>query len=396
MSSRYNAKKRITGRRDVMSNELTGRERVKKALNHEEADRFPIDLGMQFSTGISAFAYYNLRKYLGLNTDRIEIIDTVQMLARVDQDILDLFHCDTALLHLPYKKTTVWNVREDYRFLIPSQMAPIQEEGSWIVRRGEEKMRMPPGGFFFDGSWLRILDGTPEEEILALAKETERLVAESDKFTCLLNQFIAFFTGIDMACDMLTDPDSVKSFNQELLKKQIDKFIFFIKNGGKDIDCIEFNSDLGMQNGPMLSPACYEEFVFPYMKKLIRVIHENSDAKVFLHCCGSVFTLIPYLIEAGLDILSPVQISANHMDPVELKKYYGDRITFWGGGCDTQTVLGFKDEAAVRENTRMLSTIFKPGGGFVFCQVHNIMGNVPPPNIVAMFDEAYRNSFYPS
>jgi uroporphyrinogen decarboxylase len=149
-----------------------------------------------------------------------------------------------------------------------------------------------------------------------------------------------------------------------------------------------------MQNGPMLSPACYEEFVFPYMKELIRVIHENSAAKVFLHCCGSVFTLIPYLIEAGPDILSPVQISADNMDPAELMKAYGGKISFWGGGCNTQTVLGFKDEAAVRENTRMLCNIFKPGGGFVFCQVHNIMGNVPPQNITAMFDEAYKNSFY--
>jgi uroporphyrinogen decarboxylase len=378
-----------------VNSELTGRERVKKALNHEEADRFPIDLGMQFSTGISAFAYYNLRKYLGLNTDKIEIVDNVQMLARVDQDILDLFHCDTVLLQPPYKKTVYWNVREDYRFLIPEQMAPVREDGYWIVRRGEEKMRMPSDGFFFDGSWIRILDGSPEEDLLALAKEAKRLAAESDKFTCLLNQFTAFFTGIDMACDMLTDPDSVKAYNRELLKTQIDKFMFFIKNGGRDVDCIEFNSDLGMQNGPMLSPACYEEFVFPYMKELIRAIHENSGARVFLHCCGSVFTLIPWLIEAGLDILSPVQISADNMDPGELKKNYGEKITFWGGGCNTQTVLGFKDEAAVRENTRMLSTIFKPRGGYVFCQVHNIMGNVPPQNITAMFDEAYRNSFYP-
>ncbi|MDR2079418.1 MAG: hypothetical protein LBP74_06850 [Treponema sp.] len=378
-----------------MNDELSGRERVKKALNHEEADRFPIDLGMQFSTGISAFAYYNLRKYLGLSTGRIEIVDNVQMLARVDQDILDLFHCDTALLQPPYKKTVRWNVREDYRFLIPEQMAPVREGDYWIVRRDEEKMRMPFNGFFFDGSWIRITDGSPEDELLALAKEAERLAAESDKFTCLLNQFTAFFTGIDMACDMLTDPDSVKAYNRELLKKQIDKFMFFIKNGGKDVDCIEFNSDLGMQNGPMLSPACYEEFVFPYMKELIRVIHENSGARVFLHCCGSVFTLIPYLIEAGLDILSPVQISADNMDPGELKKTYGERISFWGGGCDTQKILGFKDEAAVRENTRMLCNIFKPGGGYVFCQVHNIMGNVPPQHIVAMFDEAYKNSFYP-
>ncbi|GHU05629.1 hypothetical protein FACS1894147_11990 [Spirochaetia bacterium] len=101
------------------------------------------------------------------------------------------------------------------------------------------------------------------------------------------------------------------------------------------------------------------------------------------------------LLVTGPKSSSPVQISADHMDPAALKKAYGDKITFWGGGCDTQRILGFKDEAAVRENTRMLSSIFKPGGGFVFNQVHNIMGNVPPQNIVAMFDEAYKNSFYP-
>ncbi|MDR0669070.1 MAG: uroporphyrinogen decarboxylase family protein [Treponema sp.] len=379
-----------------MNSEVTGRERVKKALNHEEADRFPIDLGMQYSTGISAFAYHNLRKYLGLSTDRIEIADNVQMLARVDQDILDLFHCDTILLWPPHKKTMVWNVRDDYRFLVPEQMAPTQEDGYWIVRRGEVEMRMPPGGFFFDGGWIRVWDYTPEEWLLACCREAERLEKESDKFTCLLCEFVAFFTNIDMACDMLTDPDTVHAYNRDLLKKQIDKVMFIAKHGGRDLDCIEFCSDLGMQSGPMLSPDCYEEFVFPYMKELITVIHENTGAKVFLHCCGSVFTLIPYLIEAGLDILSPVQISADHMDPMELKKAYGDRITFWGGGCNTQKILGFKDEETVRENTRMLSGIFKPGGGFVFNQVHNIMGNVPPQNIMAMFDEAYKNSFYPS
>jgi uroporphyrinogen decarboxylase len=349
---------------------------------------------MQFSTGISAFAYHNLRKYLGLNTDKIEVVDNVQMLARVDQDILDLFHCDTVLLYPPYKKTAVWNVRDDYRFIVPKQMNPQLEGGDWIVRRGQERMRMPSGGFFFDGGWIRIIDGTPEEELLALAKEAERLENETDKFTCLLNHFVGFMGGLDTACDMLTDPDSVIAFNKELLKKQIDKFMFIIKNGGRDLDCIEFNSDLGMQTGPLLSPDCYEEFVLPYMKEIIRVIHENSGAKVFLHCCGSVFTLIPHLIEAGLDILSPVQISAGNMDPAALKKAYGDKIAFWGGGCDTQNILGFKDESAVRENVHMLSNIFKPGGGFVFNQVHNIMGNVPPQQIVAMFDEAYKNSFY--
>jgi uroporphyrinogen decarboxylase len=377
-----------------MRKEFTGRERVNLALAHQEPDRFPIDLGMQFSTGISAFAYYNLRKYLGFSIDKIEIVDNVQLLARVDEDILDRFHIDTILLWAPYRKQVPWNPRGDFRFMIPEQMDPRFEDGYWVVRQGREKMRMSEEGFFFDGDWLRTRDKSPEETLLDMCREAARLEKESDRFTCLLCEFVAFFTGIDMACDMLTDPDSVKAYNKDLLKRQIEKAKFIFKNGGRDLDCIEFNSDLGMQNGPMLSPACYEKFVFPYLKELIGFIHENSRAKVFLHCCGSVFPLIPYLIEAGLDILSPVQISAGNMDPQKLKDTYGDKITFWGGGCDTQFVLPFKGEAEVRDNTRMLSGIFKPGGGFVFSQVHNIMGNVPPRNIVAMLDSAYEFGAY--
>jgi uroporphyrinogen decarboxylase len=132
------------------------------------------------------------------------------------------------------------------------------------------------------------------------------------------------------------------------------------------------------------------------LKEFNHTVHENSDIKLFLHCCGSIKPLIPGLIEAEVDILNPVQISAADMDPAELKREFGDKLTFWGGGCNTQNILGFSDEATVRQNTKDLTGIFKPGGGFVFNQVHNIMGNVPPQDIIAMFDEAYKNSFYNS
>jgi uroporphyrinogen decarboxylase len=151
---------------------------------------------------------------------------------------------------------------------------------------------------------------------------------------------------------------------------------------------------MGMQSGPFFSPDCFEQFVMPYMKEFNHIVHENSNIKLFLHCCGSIKPLIPGLIEAELDILNPVQISASDMDPAELKAKFGGKLTFWGGGCNTQNILGFRDEETVRKNVKELSTVFKPGGGFVFNQVHNIMGNVPPQNIVAMFDEAYKNSFY--
>jgi uroporphyrinogen decarboxylase len=377
-----------------MRETLSSRERVYKALNHEEGDRYPIDLGMHFSTGISVFAYYKLREYLGLSTDSIQLADTVQMLARVDEDILERFHCDTVLLNPPFKKLREWRPRKDYRFLIPEQWNPVIEDGYYVVRRGDAAMRMPPEGFFFDGAWLQAKDYPDEENLKYFCGEAERVYRETDKFTCLMGEFNAFYTGLEMACDMLTDPEKVIAENKARLKSQTEKFFRILNYRGGHIGCIEINADMGMQSGPFFSPDCFEQFILPYLKKFNHTVHENSDIKLFLHCCGSVKPLIPGLIEAEVDILNPVQISAANMSPAELKREFGDKITFWGGGCNTQNILGFSDEETVRQNTRELTGVFKPGGGFVFNQVHNIMGNVPPQHIVAMFDEAYKNSFY--
>jgi uroporphyrinogen decarboxylase len=152
--------------------------------------------------------------------------------------------------------------------------------------------------------------------------------------------------------------------------------------------------DMGTQNGPMCSPSYIEEFSMPYYKRFCEFVHANSDIKVFLHNCGSIKPLIAMLIDAGIDVLNPVQISADNMDPDELKAEFGDRICFWGGGCDTQKVLGVGTPAEVAENVRTLVRAFRKNSGFVFNQVHNIMGNVPPENIVAMLDTAYEESFY--
>jgi uroporphyrinogen decarboxylase len=134
--------------------------------------------------------------------------------------------------------------------------------------------------------------------------------------------------------------------------------------------------------------------VAPFYKKFCTYIHENSDLKVHLHCCGSIRPIIPILIDCGIDVLNPVQISAYNMDPAGLKKEFGKEITFWGGGCDTQNILGIETSENVVRNVKNLVGIFKPGYGYVFSQVHNIMGDVSPENIVAMLDTAYCESFY--
>jgi uroporphyrinogen decarboxylase len=163
---------------------------------------------------------------------------------------------------------------------------------------------------------------------------------------------------------------------------------------GRFIQLLTVGDDMGTQHGPLCNPRHIERFCMPYYRRFCRVVHAESDVKVFMHNCGAIRTLIPMLIEAGIDALNPVQISADGMDPVALKSEFGDRITFWGGGCDTQRVLPAASPTEVARHVAGQVGTFKPGGGFVFTQVHNILGNVPPQNVVAMFDAAYNASWY--
>ncbi|MDR1599812.1 MAG: uroporphyrinogen decarboxylase family protein [Oscillospiraceae bacterium] len=374
--------------------QLSSRERARRAVKRQPIDRVPIDLGMHFSTGISIFAYKNLREYLGLSTDNIELVDQGQLLARVDEDIIERFHVDTILLNPPWPSHRLWNPRGGYVFQASSHFTPeLMPDGAWRFTGIENGATMPAGGFFFDGA---IPDGygLPDSQRVELfARRAERLYHETDKFTIMMG-YSAFFDGLDFACDMLTDPDTVKESLARRLDAQIKRYDAMNRAYGKWIQGIEVNSDLGTQAGPMVVPDAYEEICLPVFQAFNRHVHENSDHIIFMHNCGGIYELMPALCESGVDALNPVQISARNMDPARLKREFGDRISFWGGGCDTQRVLwsGTPDEVA--EHTREMIRIFKPGGGFVFNQVHNIMGNVPPENIVAMFDTAWEEAAY--
>lgn len=376
------------------SETMTSRRRVLAAINHEIPDRMPIDLGTHFSTGISVFAYYNLRKHLGLSTDHVEMIDCVQMLGNVDNDIADRFHIDTVLLNPSWPKAYSWSPREGYTFSVPETFKPEQQpDGGWKIRVPEGEMYMPAGGFFFDGAWPDFYRMSPEDKLDFFAGRAERLYKETDKFTMMMG-FSAYFHGLDFACDMLTDPEKCMEDNERILKEQIDRFDSINAKMGRFIQGIEINSDLGTQQGLMCTPDSYAECCQPYLKRFCSHVHETSDIKIFMHSCGSIIKALPMIIDAGVDVLNPVQISAREMDPKTLKENYGKDICFWGGGCNTQVALWQYSPEEIREHVKKLIDIFKPGSGFVFNQVHNIMGNVPPENIVAMLDTAYENSFY--
>jgi uroporphyrinogen decarboxylase len=205
-----------------------------------------------------------------------------------------------------------------------------------------------------------------------------------------------FFTGLDQAVQMLEAPAVVKAENEARLTRNLRRVERIIEQLGPFIQLVAIGNDMGMQSGPMVRPALMEEMVFPYYKRLCRFIREHSDLKIFLHNCGSIRAYLPALVEAGIDVLNPVQISAAGMDPAMLKQEFGDKLVFWGGGCDTQRVLTGATPAEIAVHVRSLIDIFGRGGGFVFNQVHNIMADVPPENIVALFDTAYAASFPPT
>jgi uroporphyrinogen decarboxylase len=189
--------------------------------------------------------------------------------------------------------------------------------------------------------------------------------------------------------DLAGDPAFATALLAKLVEAHIRRLEQILPAVEGYVQVIQVGDDLGMQDGPQLSPRLYRQVVKPWHKKLYQYIKEHTSARLFLHACGSVYAFIPDFIEMGVDILNPVQVSARDMDTKRLKQAFGKDITFWGGGCDTQKVLPFGTPAEVREEVKRRIDDLAPGGGFVFNQVHNIQAGVPPENIMAMYEAVH-------
>jgi len=271
-----------------------------------------------------------------------------------------------------YFEQTHWPFfEEDDLDRLPEAMA----ECMWIA------MRTPPGplvaGRFGDKAMMegaRKLRQRTDRAILALfggnLLEIGQFLYRNDKFLMLL----------------AGNPRRAHEFLDRLLKIHLANLEKFLSLVGPYIDIILFGDDRGMQTGPQVSPTMYREFFKPRHASMWRRAKELADVKVELHCCGGVRELLPDLIDAGLDAINPVQISCRGMDAAALKADFGGRLTFWGGGCDTHGVLTFGTPEEVRRHVKQQVEILSPGGGFVFQQVHNVLANVPPENVIAMLD----------
>jgi len=403
---------------------VTSRERVLTALNHREPDRVPVDFSGHRSSGIAAIAYARLRKHLGLKDRPIRVYDPVQQLAVVDEDVLERFGVDTIELGRGFALDdafwTDWTLPDGTPCQMPVWAQPERLPGEWVIRSksGRVIARLPDGALYFEQAYWPFADeagprslhealdecmwtaiASPPGPLAAgsdgrrnLTEGARRLREKTDRailglFGGNLLEMGQFLYRNDNFYVLLgAEPAKAHAFLDQIVEIHLGNLEDFLEAVGEYIDIILFGDDLGMQTGPQISPAMYSEFFKPRHKLMWTRAKQLANVKVMLHCCGGIRELLPDLIDAGLDAINPVQISARGMDARELKNEFGKEMVFWGGGCDTQTVLPQGTPESIRKHVREQVSILRPGGGFVFQQVHNILAHVPPENVVAMFD----------
>jgi uroporphyrinogen decarboxylase len=403
---------------------MTSRERVLTALNHREPDRIPIDFSGHRSSGISAIAYARLRKHLGIENRPLRVYDPVQQLAIVDEEVLQRFKVDTIELGRAFaledKWWADWELPDGTPCQLPVWTKPERLNGEWAIRSpsGRTIARMPDGVLYFEqchypfeekddldaltnafreSMWTAIASPPGPQAAgdagrTVLAEGARRLRAQTDRAILalfggnLLEMGQFFYRNDNFFLLLAGNPKRAHEFLDKIMEIHLANLERFLGAVGEHIDIIVFGDDLGMQSGPQVSPRMYREFFKPREKIMWDRARQLAKVKIKLHCCGGVRELLPDLIDAGLDAINPVQITCRGMEPAGLKADFGGRLTFWGGGCDTRDVLSKGTPAQVREHVKRLRDVWRPGGGYVFQQVHNILANVPPENIVTMFD----------
>ena len=404
---------------------MISRERVLCALDHREADRVPVDLSGHRSSGIAAIGYARLRRHLGLRERPIRVYDPVQQLAIVDDDVLDLFGIDTVELGRAFALEDhhwqEWVLPDGTPCLMPAWVRLRRNPDRWVLLSPDDRViaQMPDGVLYFEQTswpfaehddldrlqyhlersmWTAISSppgplaagpGGPavlREGAARLRAQTDRAIIalfggnllEMGQFLYRNDNFLALLAG---------EPQRAHAFLDRVTTMHLTNLERFLGAVGPYIDIVLFGDDLGMQNGPQISPRMYREYFFPRERLMWERVRQLAPGvKIMLHCCGGVRELLPGLIEAGLDTINPVQITCRGMEAEGLKRDFGSRLTFWGGGCDTREVLDSGTPDTVRAHVRRQVATLKPGGGFVFQQVHNILADVPPENIVAMYE----------
>ncbi len=413
---------------------MTSRERLIRTINHQEPDRVVFDLGATSQTGINASALYRLRNALGLKEKPVTVQEQAQILGQVDEDVLKAIGADVVGLWNPNNVVGVknenwkrWSMPDGTPTYVAGDMKFSTDESgyTYIYPQGDNSvpasMVIPENGYFFDniqrGGEFNPEKLTPIEDFKKdfsvfddetakyFEKESNRLFHETEYGIvgmCGGGDFGDVFTL--PACWRKDKPQGIRNMEDwlmaHLLYPEYIKEVFELKAEvalknleiyrqavGDRVQVIWLSgTDFGTQNGLFASIEVYRDLYKPFNKRINDWVHKNTSWKTFYHSCGSVVDLLDDFIEAGVDILNPVQCSAKGMNPQILKERYGDKLTFWGGGVDTQQTLPFGTREQVIKEVRERLEIFSKGGGYVFNAIHNIVGDTPVENIMAMVD----------
>jgi uroporphyrinogen decarboxylase len=381
---------------------VNSRERVRRALNHQEPDRVPFDLG---GTGLSTMhvtVYRNLREHLGLPQTRARIGHMAEQLVLVDDDVSERLQTDVRPV-LPGTASTF-----KYVFRDEGDYEAYTDE--WGI--GWHKPR--DGGFYYDMYHHPLAEAMSLDEMKAhpfpdpldhgrfdsLRAQAEAAVA-AGKAVALggpcagIAEVYSWMRGYEeFYVDLARHKDWVGYMLDRLVEFKTTYWARALDEIGDLVDLVIEADDLAGQQTLLLSPRTYRQVIKPRHARLFSFIKAQVPVKVFFHSCGAVRRLIPDLIEAGIDILNPVQISAADMDLRELKREFGRDLVFWGGGVDTQGVLGTASPSEIKDHVRRNIEALAPGGGFVFAAVHDIQANVPPENLVAMWEALQEHGSY--
>jgi uroporphyrinogen decarboxylase len=382
---------------------MSSRDRLRKALNHQTPDRVPIDLGGN-QTGIHKMAYEALLKHLNIQ-DQTVIMDAVQQLAKPCEALLERFHVDTRYIAAKAPEAfdgriqqnlrgnrlwhdlrdefgVVWSMPDDHPYYMDISHHPLAEAtladlAGYPFPKGDDPSR-------FAG--LR-------KEALRLQKETPYAIVSG--ISGVVYETCWYLRGLERwFMDLIADREFCEALLDQTLKFWLDWFRLFLDEVGDLVDVIMVGDDLAGQSGPLFRPEIYRTMVKPRQQRLVQYIRSRTAAKIWYHTCGACTDYIPDLLQNGVNILNPVQISAKNMDPAALKAEYGEQMTFWGGAIDAQHVLPSASPETIREHVRRNLEIWMPRGGYVFNNVHNIQAGVPPENIVAFYDAAYEYGWY--
>ena len=379
---------------------MTSAERIRAALNHQEPDRVPFDLGATFNTGIHITAYQALRNLLGLPPGSEGFFCIDEQISEVQEDLKLRLNVDTEPVMSGGPAN--WELS-------------IEDHGdhTYFTNEWQIGLKMPRTGFYYDMvgfpleqatvanletfDWPDPRDPTRYEGLearVAQAAETGRAVVMNSICAGTMEMAAWMCSYERLFSSMLLEPDFAAALLDKILEIKLAYWEIVLGKAGNRIDIICDSDDLGEQQRPLISPRLYRKMLKPRHKELFDFIHAHTSAKIYLHSCGAILPMIPDLIEIGVDILNPVQVNAPGMDPLGLKRDFGGEIVFWGGAVDPQGIFGRGTPQQVRDATRRNVETLMPGGGFVCATVHNIQPNVPPENIMAMWEALQEYGVY--